>query len=78
MSSEQNQHNAFVQWKHTKIGRICWAILAAAIAYVFISLAIDSGALWQWGVAALFLVDMLYNLTQFIRSLMHHDNHHNH
>jgi hypothetical protein len=74
MSSEQNEHNAFVRWKHTKIGRLTWAIVTAVIAYIFASLAIDSGSLWQWAVAILFAIDALYNLVQLLRKLIHHDN----
>jgi hypothetical protein len=74
MSSEQKKHNAFVQWKHTKLGRLFWAIVTAVIAYVFASLALDSGALWQWGVAVLFTIDALYNLIQLARKFIHHDN----
>lgn len=74
MSSEQNQHNVFIQWKHTKIGRLVWAIVTAAIAYTVGSLAVDSGAFWQWAVAVLFAIDAIYNLVQFARKFIHHDN----
>jgi len=77
MSSEQNKHNAFVRWKHTALGRFIWAVVTAVIAYVFASLALDSGALWQWGVAVLFIGDTLYNLVQLFRKFIHHD-HTNH
>lgn len=72
MSSESHEHNAFIRWKHTRIGRICWASLAAIIAYVFGSLAIDSGQLWQWGLTVLFLGDALYNIVQLIRMVLGH------
>lgn len=74
MSNEKGEHNAFVRWKHTKIGRLTWTILAGAIAYVFGSMAIDSGSLMQWGLAILFLGDALYNLGQLIRKLVSRDN----
>lgn len=69
--SEQVEHNAFIRWRHTAAGRVCWAILAGIIAYVFVSLAIDSGALWQWLVAVIFTIDCLYNLVQLVRTLIH-------
>lgn len=75
MSSEQNQHNAFIRWKHTRTGRLVWAILTAGIAYIVGSLAIDSGALWQWAVAILFAVDALYNLIQLARKFIQNDSH---
>jgi uncharacterized ion transporter superfamily protein YfcC len=77
MSSEQREHNAFVRWKHTTLGRVTWAIFTAVIAYAVASLAIDSGALWQWAVAILFTLDALYNLVQLARKLIQHDNHSN-
>jgi hypothetical protein len=73
MSSEHSKHTAFVRWKHTKLGRLVWVIITAVIAYVFASLALDSGALWQWGVAILFAIDALYNLVQLARKFIHHD-----
>ncbi|CAN5383746.1 hypothetical protein BH09PAT4_BH09PAT4_08010 [soil metagenome] len=77
MSNEQGEHNAFVRWKHTKIGRVTWAILAGGIAYVFGSMAIDSGSFLQWGLTVLFLADALYNLGQLIRKFVGRDNHPN-
>lgn len=79
MSSEQHEHNAFIRWKHTKTGRFTWTVLTGVIAYVFASLAIDSGQLWQWGVAVLFTIDALYNAAQFVRKLINSnaDNHAN-
>lgn len=70
MSSEQHEHNAFIRWKHTPTGRLVWTVLTGIIAYVFVSLAIDSGQLWQWGVAVLFTIDALYNFAQFVRKLI--------
>ena len=75
MTSEQSQHNAFIRWKHTKTGRLAWTVLTAVIAYIVASLAINSGDLWQWAIAILFTVDSLYNLIQFARKFIHHDNH---
>lgn len=69
--SETGQQNRFIQWRHTAIGRICWAILTGVIAYLFITLAIDSGELWQWAIAALFTIDCLYNFVQLTRKLVH-------
>jgi hypothetical protein len=77
VSNEKGEHNAFVRWKHTKIGRLAWAVLAGIIAYAFASLAIDSGSLWQWGLAVLFLGDALYNFGQLIRKLVGRDGHTN-
>ena len=73
----EHEHTAFIRWRHTRIGRICWAVLAGIIAYVFASLAVDSGTLWQWALAVVFIVDALYNLGQFIRTVIHGNHHTN-
>lgn len=59
-------HNAFERWRHSYSGRAAWVVLTLAIAYVFGSMAIDSGSLWQWGLAALFTIDGLYSLFRLI------------
>ena len=74
--SNESEHNAFIRWKHTKIGRLSWAIITGIIAYVFTSLAIDSGTLWQWALAILFTGDALYNLLQLLRKFTNHDSNH--
>jgi hypothetical protein len=71
-NSEQSEkykpedHNWFIRWKHTWSGRIAWTVLDLAIAYVFASLAIDSGTLWQWGIAIFFAIDGLYNFARLV------------
>jgi hypothetical protein len=67
--SESKHHNAFMKWKHSYSGRAAWVVLCFAVAYVFGSLAIDNGSLWQWGVAALFAIDGVYNIIRLIGKL---------
>lgn len=67
------KHSPFIRWRHTRVGRLCWMVLAGAIAYAFASLAIDSGALWQWVLAIGFAIDAIYNLVQLVRSLINHE-----
>jgi len=62
-------HNAFEKWRHSYSGRVAWVVLTLAIAYVFGSKAIDSGALWQWGVAILFAIDGLWSIFRLIRKI---------
>jgi hypothetical protein len=63
-----------MRWKHTAAGRIIWAILDFVIVYIFVSLAINSGSLWQWGVAILFTIDGVYELIRFVGKLIHGNN----
>ena len=58
-----------MRFKYTWYGRLTWAMLDFVIAYIFGSLAVDSGSLWQWGIAVLFLVDGIYNFVQFLRKV---------
>lgn len=71
MTESSTQHNAFIRWRHTAAGRLCWAVLAGVITYVFASFAINSGSLLQWFVAVVFLVDCIYNLVQLARKVIH-------
>jgi membrane protein YdbS with pleckstrin-like domain len=68
---QQPQHNALVRWKYTWYGRLAWALVDLVIAVIFGSLAIDSGTLWQWGIAVLFLLNGIYNLIRCIQKLRH-------
>ena len=68
--SSQPEQNWFLRWKHTWSGRMVWSVLDLVIVYIFGSLAINSGSLWQWGVAALFLIDGVYNLVRLIGILL--------
>ncbi len=68
---QNTQHNAIVRWKYTWYGRLTWAVVDLAIAYIFGSLAINSGTLWQWGVTVLFLLNGIYNVVRFIGKISH-------
>jgi hypothetical protein len=63
-----------MRWKHTAHGRLIWAVLDFVIAYIFASLAINSGSIWQWGIAILFTIDGVYELVRFIGKLIHGNN----
>jgi hypothetical protein len=68
---QPEQQNALVRWKYTWHGRLTWALVDLVIAGIFGSLAINSGTLWQWGVAVLFLLNGIYNLVRFIGKVSH-------
>lgn len=67
--NQRPQHNAFVRWKYTWHGRLVWALVDLVIAYIFGSLAINSGSLWQWGIAILFVLNGVYNVIRCIGAL---------
>jgi hypothetical protein len=68
---QEPKHNAFVRWRYTWHGRLVWAVIDLVITIIFGSLAINSGSLWQWGIAILFLVNCIYNLARGIWKLTH-------
>jgi hypothetical protein len=58
------------KWHKTKLGFLVFGLVELAIAYVFISLAIDRGNLLYYLLALIFLVGSLQNFTKLIaRSL---------
>ncbi len=60
-------------WHRTRWGRLTFAVIELAVAYVFASLAIDSGSLLQYAVAALALIGSLQNFVKFLWNLVHDD-----
>jgi hypothetical protein len=57
-------------WHKTKVGYLLFAIVELALAYAFISLAIDRGNLWWYILTLIFLVGGLKNAFKFIQLLM--------
>ena len=56
------------KWHQTKLGLLVFALAELAIAYVFVSLAIDRGNLWYYLLAFIFLTGSLNNLFKLIGS----------
>jgi hypothetical protein len=69
--NQPEKHNAFVRWRYTWHGRLLWALVDLVIAIIFGSLAVNSGTLWQWGVAILFLLNGVYNFVRFVGKVSH-------
>ena len=55
----------------TKTGYLVFAIVELAIAYGFVSLAIDRGNLWWYLLTLIFFIGFLQNLVKLIGSLIH-------
>jgi heme/copper-type cytochrome/quinol oxidase subunit 4 len=56
---------AMDKWHHTKPGYITFAVLEIILAYIFASLAINSGSLWQYAIAFILIFGSLQNLVKF-------------
>ena len=57
-------------WHKTKLGLLVFAVLELALAYAFISLAIDRGNFWYYLLVLVFLVGALQNLFKLIGKVM--------
>lgn len=57
---------ALDKWHHTKTGLAAFGLLELAVSYVLVSLAIDSGSLWQYGLALILLVGSLMNFAKLL------------
>jgi hypothetical protein len=59
------------RWHKTKLGNLFFALFELTVAYLFASLAIDSGSLWQYAVAILLFIGAIQNLVKAIRFSKH-------
>lgn len=55
----------FEKWHQTKQGLIIFTGLEAGLAYLFASLAIDSGSLIEWVLAIVFAIGAVQNAVKF-------------
>ena len=61
--------NKLNRWHKTKPGLLFFAVLELALAYGFVSLAIDKGNLWYYLFTLVFLVGFLQNVVALVVSL---------
>jgi hypothetical protein len=52
---------AIDKWHRTRTGHIVFGLAEFVLAYIFASLAIDSGSLWQYAAAVILLVGGIQN-----------------
>ena len=58
----QSRLQAIDKWHKTGAGHLAFGLVELALAYGFSSWAIDSGSLWHYALAIIFLVGGLRNL----------------
>jgi hypothetical protein len=58
---------AIDKWHKTKLGNLFFALFELAVAYLFASLAIDSGSLWQYAVAILLFIGAIQNFVRIFK-----------
>ncbi|MGI0133763.1 MAG: hypothetical protein ACREBW_02235 [Candidatus Micrarchaeaceae archaeon] len=60
-------------WHQTTWGFLTFGAVELAAVYVVASMAINSGALWQYVLGILLLIGGIRNVVKFIRNLFHYD-----
>jgi hypothetical protein len=58
---------AIDKWHKTKLGNLFFALFELGVAYLFASLAIDSGSLWQYAVAILLFIGAIQNFVRIFK-----------
>ncbi len=48
MAKKKANLESYASWRRSLVGGITFAIIYVVLAYIFVSLAIDSGSLWQY------------------------------
>ncbi len=59
------------KWHQTKLGLLVFGLVELAVAYGWVSLAIDRGSFLYYLLALIFLVGALQNLVKLIGKLIH-------
>lgn len=58
-------------WHRTKLGLVVFALIELAVSYGLASWAIDSGSLWLYAAALIFIVGVLQNFVRLIGKFVH-------
>jgi len=57
----------------TRTGLAVFVLIELVLFYWFIMLALNSGSIWEWVLAALFLFGTVQNFVKFLGTLIHHE-----
>jgi hypothetical protein len=63
--------NKLDKWHKTKLGLLIFALVELAITYGFMSLSIDRGNFWYYGLTLVFLIGFLKNTFKLIGKIIH-------
>ena len=58
--------NQFLEWKQTRVGLLISGLVEAVLAYIFVSLALNSGSGWHYLLAGIFLIGAVISLLHAI------------
>ena len=65
------QLDKFRRYHHTGAGYGVFGLVELGLSYLFASLAVNSGSLWQWTLALILLVGFGQNFVRLIGALAH-------
>ena len=65
----QRLHN----FHQTKIGLLVFGLVELGLSYLFFSLAVNSGSLWQWTLAFILFVGFAQNFVRLIGAAIYRD-----
>lgn len=57
-------NNSFLAWKQSRNGLLISGVIELVLAYIFVSLAIDSGSYWHYLLTFIFLVGAIHNFVK--------------
>jgi len=64
---KQAPKNSYLMWRRSLVGGAVFAVVYMVLAYIFVSLAIDSGSLWQYALAIACLGLGVHSITLAIK-----------
>jgi hypothetical protein len=56
------------KWHQTRTGHLIFGLAELGLSYLFISLAINSGSLWQYALAIIFFAGSVQNLARIFKT----------
>ena len=54
------------QFHRTRTGHLVFGLVELGLSYLFLSLAINSGSLWEWGLAIILFIGFLQNAVKLV------------
>ena len=71
MANQKAQQNKLFAWQETKTGLVFIVLFDLLAAYIFASLAIDSGRFSEYTIAIIFLVLAIVQAVKFFKKVFH-------
>lgn len=68
MAKKKANLESYASWRRSLIGGVTFAGVYSVLAYIFVSLAIDSGSLWQYLLAIVSIVMAFQSIVMAIKN----------